>query len=319
MPYAKRRYKKTKRSNYSRLADKKINTLVEKRMEEIAKKEINKGKRYYVEARSNPTNLAYSQYTGTGIGANFLYTNLAPHNTSGITTSLKSVDYFPLTDFGNNYILNQQPDDAVEAQIAQSIDFQIKQAQAFVSLRNNLSVPVKVCCALIAIPNANKYTASADNGTADITTALRPNRAMLTKNNWKFASTDSGIFAGHYATATDYATCKYQILDRKTVTLPAGLNKTSGGSPSTSAIYKNVDVKLSKIWKTPKKVHFNPDASTIDNRSVLMNNYNIYFAITTDYGTTNNTTIDIKSQVIAGLKFSLGNSARPKNKATSYL
>lgn len=320
MPYAKKNYRKKtyKRKTYrrSKLADKKINTLIEKRIEEIAKKEDRKNITHYVETRCQPSTLQNNNYVGVSVCDTF--STLIKNNANDITSSLYSVEYVPLTDFGNNYRLNTQPDDAVEKARNQNLDFNITQIQSFVKLYNNGSQPYQVSMALVGIPNANKYTAAAADSSG-ITRALEPNRAMLTKNNWKFAPTDSGINAGFYLNSakSTHPGQKYTIFDRKTITV----SPSKKGSDENMANPRRVfHCKLGKYFKNPKKLRWTTSSAGIDNRSQLMDNYNMYFLISTDQSsTTSGQNSDINYQFVAGVKFTLGDSTSPKIKASTPL
>ncbi len=315
MPYGKkynRKMYKKKNSSTSRLADKKINTLIEKRIQDIARKEDRKNEQYYVETRVQPSTLANPQYTGTSLNEAFQF--MIKHDNSTITKSLSSLEYVPLTDFGNNYILNIQPDDAVAKQRNQSLEFRVKQVQAFVNLYNAGDSVLQVSMALIGIPNNNKYTgaSSADN---NVSKSLRPNRSMLTRNNWKFAPTDSGINAGAYTSNDDQVNIKYHIFDRKTITLAPGATTDPTSNPK-----REYNVKLGKVFKNPKKLLYNVEATNIDDRSQLMSNYNIYFCWTTNQSSgTSGQNSSIRYNFITGSKFSLGNNVKPLIKASTPL
>jgi len=312
MPY-KQKYKRksSRRPRKSKLADKKINTLVEKRMEEIAKKEDRKNLQYYVEARCFPPNLA--SVSNTGVSIHQLHTDLSPIVATGRTSSQDSVDYWALTNWRQRYY-NPGFQSATSPTENSQYDcsYHIRQVQAFMSFYNENSEPYQVSAALIYIPNANPLTASYTNSSSGETNRLIPRRCMLTKNNWKFAKTDSGIFAGSFEQANGgdgiakFLT-KHTILDRKTVTVP-------GSGPATGvANYSNpkkvVHMSLNKIYKNPKKLtslKLGDDAP--EDQELLMDNGNIYLAISNNCS---NTGSFIGAQVVAGCKFSLGPMVKP--------
>jgi hypothetical protein len=186
MPYRKK-YKRTYRKR-NKLADKKINTLVERRMDAIAKKEVQKSLKHFVECKAYPNDAQKQNKTGTR-----QLVSMNANSTGSMLNSLDSLEYWSITDFGGNYS-NRDAFDAGgdDTNRKQSLNFQINKIQAFVTLSKGNSssgVPTKVTCALIGIPNNNFYT-GASAVSSGITTALRPNRGMLTRNNWKLAPTD---------------------------------------------------------------------------------------------------------------------------------
>ena len=150
--------------------NKKINTLIEKRMDEIAKKEVKKSKIPYVECVAYPDNAQKQRLTGTR-----QLTQMTANSTNNMINSLASLEYWSLTKFGGNYKTNAV-EESGDSTRPQSLDFDIQKLQAFVSLYNYDRIPVKVTCALIGIPNNNFYTGSS-SGSSEISTVLRPNRS----------------------------------------------------------------------------------------------------------------------------------------------
>ncbi len=303
MPRSSKNQRKNARRSSSRLADKKINTLVEKRMEEIAKKEAQKAERHYVQSYCTPSALESNYETGVSVvNAN---SSLFEHNGTNIDKSLLC-EYWPITTFGNDYVTN-------DSDSTTNVRFRVKQVQAFIKLWSVNNQPYQVCMALIGIPNANKRTAAVSNDIAGETSSLTSHRAMLTKNNWKFAPTDSGIFEGHYLRGNPTRDIKYHVLDRKTVTVPPCANLNSDGTQQESNNPKKViHVSLGKRYKNPKKLEYLFSAADEEDNQ-LMNNYNIYLVMSTDKtGNDANKDSLINFQSIAGCKFSLGNDTVPR-------
>ena len=301
------RYQKSRRNNYkrksrSRLADKRVNTLVEKRMVEIAKKEDRKNQVYYVNAEAWPADLASANYSGVSIhGLNAILDDV---DATGLTKNQNSLDYLCLTKLGQQYKnANQNPSVGPVANNSYDVDFKIKQCQAFISVYNNNVEPYQFCAALIGIPNANPITASSTNSTGGETNRLIPRRSMLCKNNWKFAKSCSGIFQGHFSNANKAFITDYHILDRKTVTLPgAGL----AGSTGDANPKKVVHIKLNKVWKNPKKCTFKNTSGQTEPEQ--LQDYNIYLCMSTNASAVNS---NIVAQAIGGVKFSCDGSPLP--------
>ena len=263
-----------------------------------------------MECVAYPDNKQKQRLTGTRQLA-----QMTANSTNNMINSLASLEYWSLTKFGGNYATTPDLDGAGDNRL-RSLNFDIQKLQAFVSLYNYDKIPVKVTCALIGIPNNNFYTGSS-SGSTEITTVLRPNRSMLTKNNWRFAPKDSGIFTGYYTNSQDFSNVKHVIFDRKTITLQSSLVTTSpdatispagdivGGSSITQR-----DIKLSHTFKRPKKLVYNASDATNDNN---MSNYNIYFAITHD----SEASAKVAYSAVTGCKFTLGQNTRPKVKTVS--
>lgn len=301
------RYQKSRRNNYkrrypSRLNDKKINTLVEKRMVEIAKKEDKKNLVKYTNSVAFPSNLASAAYTGVSIHQ--LNQGLDNVDFSSISKNSKSIDYVPLTQFGQNYqtLADALPTPTINS--ARDIKFNLHQCQAFVSLYNANVEPYQACVALIGIPNANVDTANTSNSGPGQTNRLIPRRSMLTRNNWKFAPSDSGIFAGHFGNCEKDLITQHHVLDRKTVTLPGAGASTEVGDANPKKV---VHVKLNKVYKNAKKLLFKYESSGTT-ASELMDNYNIYLCVTTNMG---GSSANIVCQAVGGCKFSIDGSVIP--------
>ena len=303
---------KRSRRNRSKLADKRVNTLIEKRIQEIARKEDRKNERYYVEARAFPDNVAAPAKFGVSIHE--LHTDLNPVVATNLISSVNSVDYWALSDLKDKYKNGNIQSSGLPTQNStENLEFRVRQAQAFLSFYNENLKPYQVCAAIVGIPNANQYTndMGLSGQSGNTTDRNRPNRSMLTKNNWKFSKQTSGIFSGfiHNTEAGqlgDEAVCTdYHIFDRKTVTVP-------GSGPEDNQVSnpkRVVHMQLNKIWKNPKKLYTSEVTSiTHPDNAFLCDNYNIYLVIGTNCS---NVSTLIGAQVLGGLKFTLGSNTIP--------
>lgn len=314
MPKRQQR-KQQSRRRQSKLADKKINTLIEKRIEEIAKKEDRKNLKYFVEAQAFPANFASQSYIGTSIHQ--LHTDISPLVNTNVTSNANSIDYWPLTNFRMKYKYADRQGSPLPTNAEnEDCSFRIRQVQAFLSFYNENNEPYQVCAALIGIPNSNPATAADSSALTGASNRLRPTRAMLCKNNWKFAPTSSGMFkdffVNYHAGEEDKTGLKtiHHILDRKTVTVP-GSGGVSGELAQLSNPKKVVKMSLSKLYKNPKKVSANylsisgQDPSGAEK---IMDDYNIYLCVTTNCA---NASSLIGMQAVGGVKFSLSSSTAP--------
>lgn len=286
-----RRPQRQRRRPYrrSKLRDKKINTLIEKRIRDIAQKEDQKQLKYITAAKCWPQSLANPDYAGVSI---IELADLLPTvNYSGATASQNSLEYVNLSSFD----LGERAE-----------EIRVKQVQAFLSFYNTNVDPYMVSAALIHIPNANIVTAASSNSTAGETNDLIPRRFMLTKNNWKFSKSSSGMFHGFVEGDAPRNTTKYTILDRKTVVVPpASVNSDSDNSNPKRVI----EMKLNKSYKTYKTIKYNSSTSTSGNQPTR--DGNIYLCVTCNKGAASTADSGIRVQAIGGIKYTLGPTIAP--------
>ena len=163
-----------------------------------------------------------------------------------------------------------------------------------------------VSAALIYIPNANIATAANSNSGTGETNDLIPRRNMLTKNNWKFSKSTSGMFHGFQEADAPRNTTKHVLLDRKTVVVPpSSVNSESDNSNPKRVIH----MKLNKSYKTYKTVNYNTSSTTSAEHP--MRDGNIYLAVTCNKGASSTADSGIRVQAIGGIKYTMGPNIGP--------
>lgn len=251
MPY-KKSYKK--RRNYSKLRDKKINTLIEKRIDEISKKNIAASTVYH-----------YYDKDIVADGQSWTSPTELPLLTSYRPIAPGSLENKAVSDFGG--LISDTFASSLDSQDQRSITVGIKGIQCRFGFVNTSQQNARVTAQLIWIPNLNQQT-------DDAVDFLRPDVYML----YKYGSGNilyDGWSKGQLKNlATSPQTVRtYSVLARKTFNL-RGIDSAT----ATEEYVGTKRVTLQKVWKNLRK-HNIKDNSL---EGMLLTDGNYYFTIHSD-------------------------------------
>lgn len=232
MPKYKKNYRKRRYS--SRLRDKKINTLVEKRMNEVSKKNIKANEKFY----NYSAYFTADDYTWTAVSA------LPPVQTDWRPILPDAMEYKIISNVGG-LIQDHQPVQLTEIQ-QKNLTIGLSGIQLRLAFQNPNAFNVRVQVNLIWIPNFNQNT----NDTIDY---LRPDNFMLWKKgsgNLLYDGWDKNELK-NIAQNIDNHQTTYTILKSATFTLK-----------STTGQGGRIDRKwITKTWKNLRKHNVGPRAT----------------------------------------------------------
>lgn len=264
------RYFKRRRKRNSRLADKKINTLVEKRIKEIAQKEDNKNQVWVIDKKVLPN-------TWEDMGA-------APAQISDYDVIPNNNEMYSM-NLSNPGLLVQTPQaNASGTATSKTCEIRVRAVQAFLRFVNTDNFTRTVRCALAYIPNLNINTVVADQ-------PLQPQRWWLGDTNSKYR----GMFAKEIHYRSSSATypedagdsqpgVKVRILDQKVIKLPPPTVYDVKGATVDDIIQHNIrDVSLSHYFKgLGKKESFTYFSNISEDQAQMLTSGNYRLLIASD-------------------------------------
>lgn len=296
MPYKKKYVPRRKKTYRKRFKDSKINTRIERKISQIAKKEDIKNRQLLVRQTSYGTNRTYNQ---PGM---YTFQSLPPN--ASAPAEYTGLDILNLTALGGQNYNTPNPkgtDTTSNSTIAKY--FRITKAQAFLEFLNPSDYPMKVRVSLVYIPNANVYTAGT-LGT-NTTEVLKPNQYICSVKELR----NIGIFRDNYLNddiafqdpnGAYVSNIKHTIIKSKQITLlPAitgsGVNSTfsiltdPAGGPGgqypqdyhfgyNNTCYRTKTVSISKSWDINGK-RFLYNGPSQPNAQEAMSNGNMYLTI----------------------------------------
>lgn len=268
MPRKKGNWSKSKKSYQSKLQDKKINTKVEKRMQEIARKEDKKNMVKYV-------HVSYLKPAALNWSAGYLAHN-PPPSLWYTLPGASDMSIINASQIGGNIeLLNM-----VNVNNAHQGDLEVRihGIQSYGIFKNNSAYPARVETRLLYIPNTNVYTDDAND-------YLTPRFTMLWKDGKGIGvPLRKGYNKRQLAafTATGIPV-KYQELDKQviflppatvtgTINLPPMYDGDAGHveaiSMNTPVVYKRTS--MAKYFKTPRKAYIRPNNSELTNGNYFL-------------------------------------------------
>lgn len=276
MPYARKKYTKRgqrksyKKSYSSRYKDDKINTAIERKISQIAKKEDVKNRNLRVRMLCIGTNVLARQASSYG------YQVLPDNSTSD--TAMTGQYLANMTELaGSSYGLagvigdNASPNDDNNVKK----EFFVTKIQAFLQFALPDTIydcRVRVC--LVYIPNANYSTANNQAATS----SLKPNRYIC----GVVSQRNKGIFRESYLNAQDFSKVKHVMLKSKQFTL----RHTKASTGKSDAAYSGGMQFKELNWSINfpgrgKRFVYNADVADGDAEKV-MSSGNIYLTVNHD-------------------------------------
>lgn len=277
MPYARKKFKKTlyrKKSYRKRYKDDKINTRIERKIAQIAKKEDVKNRRLNVRMLSLGTNVLARQPSSYG------YESLPDNATDDSNYTgqwLANMTAIAGSDYGLTGPVGDNSSPADTGNLKK--EFFITKIQCFLQFINpdpTMQCRVKVC--LVYVPNANYHTA------ADNETELKPSR-------WITGVVDArnkGMFKQSYLNSADFSNIKHVVLKSKQFKLNHTVASSGKGDPIFSGGYNTRELNWSVPFKGKgKKFVYNSSTADGDAEEV-MSDGNIFLTINHDQVTATN-------------------------------
>lgn len=286
MPY-KKKYNTKRRYKNSKLKDKKINTLIEKRIQEISRKEDRKQEQYTV-CRDN--------VTADGTWPQNISRPLNP-----VIVSSGSVNYKVISQCARQYwVANPlniagnvtQENAGQDRPTFQKYRIGVKTVQAHLWVENFFPRHTQFRCALIFVPNYNSSTTAISQ--------LAPSIHQMGRNSCSGKFT--GIFGDNAMLKNnrnaENSAIEYTLIDSKTITLPPRrmdnyyTNSTVGGDTfnvvQNFSIPSKKKITLTRTYKNPKKLYANSydfdeeDDQDDDQPSLLFSNGNYFLLMAHD-------------------------------------
>lgn len=200
---------KRKKSYRARLKDPKINTKIERKIDQISKANDAKNRQLLIRQSAFGTDNQMQQ------SAYYDFVQL-PANTGVADSSNIGLDVVDLTAVGGDiYAGNVPVGKEVEQNVRYAKYFRFTKVQAFLQFFNSGDYPCKVRVSIVYIPNANPYTAASVDANG-ITSVLRPNQMICGIKDMR----NKGIFKMNYINSRDdFTNIKHTILKSKQITL----------------------------------------------------------------------------------------------------
>lgn len=289
MPYKKKYVPKRKKSYRRRFKDDKINTKIERKINQISKKNDAKNRQLLVRATSYGTNITQYQPGQYGFAS-------LPANAAGGDQPYTGLSILNLTAIGgaNQNTVNPKGPTTSTYNTTNRI-FRATKIQAFLRFLNPSDYPMTVRVSLIWIPNANYYTASDDAQSTNTTINLKPNQYICGVKELR----NIGIFregflnAGKVISSTEGpANIKHTILASKQITLQppicgSGVNSTYTVPNNqthhfgyNNTAYRERNISISKTFKGLGKKLLYVRGTGNNQAQEEMANGNIYLVIT---------------------------------------
>lgn len=249
-----RRKRKYKRRRTSRLADKRINTLFEKRAKEIAQKEDRKNLRKYVHV----TQIVSSLYTDW-----YRHPQQMPLPTQWQLCTGETFYNKMISDLGGNVGITELSN--LDAAEQSQLELRIHGIQVHGAILNNSTYPVRVEARLIYIPNANAFTTQPND-------YLTPRQTMFMGKDGlgglQYRGYDYRALGALDATGVPV---KYKNLARKAIFAKSNkVNGTQGAAGAQTPIVLQLPMTykrftLTKYFKKPKRAFVRGSQAELSN------------------------------------------------------
>ena len=315
MPY-KKRYKNKRKKYNRRLADKKINTLVEKRIDDISKKNIAKNKQWlYNGAYIKNPNIAKFGRFGYDFEDGF---QLSYNGRTADSTEAAPLSMICASAIGNQPAMIQRGAHTNTDGFQNTFNVDVRKAYCYLRAENRLEHDVTICVSLVFIPNDSQLN-TPDQVVSDmitytdsIYTVCGGNPAGRWRGNFRKMIEN---YTDPNPTIAGYNNLSFQVLKRKTIKLKGVVDSGKSGSTASKSTSTYKDIVLTHMFKRNKNLTYN--CKRVNNLLFQASgNGNVYAVVTSDLGamiTPGQRLSDVRIQGIAGIEYCLLDQELPNN------
>ena len=315
MPY-KKTYKKRNKKYNKRLADKKINTLVEKRIDEISKKNIEKNKQWLY-------NGAYIKNSAIAKFSRFGYDfedgfQLSYNGRTGSGTNLPQCAVMCLSAIGNQPAMIQRGAHVNANNFENTFTVNTRKVFSYLRAENRTENDVTICATIVYVPNdavANANQVGVENITNyndGVFSVCGGNPAQRWKGNFrKLINTYEAINPSDSSNSV----ARPLILKRKTFKLPGVKDSGKSGTSNRKFTSTYRDITMTHLYKRNKKMTY-VCKNILSDLYQVASEGNFYLVVTSDLGEMlepGQRLSDVRIQGIGGIEYCLQAQALPNN------